>query len=146
MLAIAVPVPEVGHAVIDDIAAARTAKQVADGEAMHHAGRSMDAAHGVVWLQRRAFGIEIEEAAGRVEDTILEEIEKSLGLFYQPLAMPGQGVPVAAVVIVLGHSRPPCGLLLRLISLLYKPVICQRYFVTCCNCAKPCLSLEDILT
>ncbi|MNT13095.1 hypothetical protein D3C72_1480520 [compost metagenome] len=103
MFAIAVLVPEIGHAVIDDIAAARAAKQVADGEAMHHARRGMDAAHGIVCLQRRALGVEIEETAGGIEGAILEEVEKSLGLFHQPLAVPGQGIPVAAVVIVFGH-------------------------------------------
>jgi len=103
MLAVAMPVPEIGHAVVDNIATARTSEQMADGEAMHHARGGMDAAHGIVCLQRRALDIEIVEAAGRIERPVLEEVEKPLGLFYQPLAVPGQGIPVSAVVIVLRH-------------------------------------------
>ncbi|QTK80957.1 hypothetical protein AT6N2_C3511 [Agrobacterium tumefaciens] len=103
MVAVAMSVPEIGHAVVDDIAAARTAKQVADGEAVDHAGGGVDAAHRVVRLQRRALGVQIKKAAGRIEGPVLEEVEKPLGLFYQPLAVPGQCIPVAAVVVVLGH-------------------------------------------
>ncbi|MNL09972.1 hypothetical protein D3C87_1307510 [compost metagenome] len=103
VLAVTMIVPEVGHAVVDDIAAARPSEQVADGEAMHHACRGMDAAHGIVFLQRRTLGVEIEEAAGGIDGAVLEEVEKPIGLFDQPLAMPWQGVPVPVVVVVLGH-------------------------------------------
>lgn len=91
---------------VDDIAAAGATEQVADGEAMDHAGRRMDAAHRIVGGEGIAFPVEIEEAASGIDRAILEEVEEAFRLFYQPLAVPGQRAPIGFRAFRLGHLIP----------------------------------------
>jgi hypothetical protein len=47
---------------------------------MHHAGGVVDLPDGVAGLDRLSLVIEIEEAARRIDDPALEEIEEPFGL------------------------------------------------------------------
>ncbi len=104
MLGVAVIVPQIGHAMVDDIAAAGATEQMADGEAMHHAGRHMNAAHRIVRLKWHALPVKIEKAAFWIDGAVLEEVEQTFSLLCQPLPVPGQGAPVCFRVVGLGHA------------------------------------------
>jgi hypothetical protein len=90
---VAMGVPQEVHAVVDEIGRARPAEQMADRHAVDHARRRVDAAHGIAGIERLAIGVELEEAALRVDRAPLEIVEQAVGFGAQPVAMGGQALP-----------------------------------------------------
>lgn len=93
VLLVAVALPKVSHAVVDDVGRAWSSEQVADGITMHHTGAGMDAAGGIIDAKRLAVARQVVETALRVDGRTLKEVEQAVGLCQQPLAMIGAGAP-----------------------------------------------------
>ena len=105
ILPIAVLVPQVAHAVVDDLARTRATEQMADGEAVNHARRGVDAAGRIGAAERLSLVIEIKEPAGRIDAVKLEEVEQSVRLIDKPFPMIGQGGPWAGSLSGIGHAN-----------------------------------------
>ena len=89
MRRVAVRVPEIRHAVIDDRVAAGPAEQHADGKAIHGPRRRVDLAQRARVSDGQALRIEDEEAAVRMNQVRLEERKEVVRLPSEPMAMIG---------------------------------------------------------
>ncbi len=90
---------------IDDAFRAGPAEQGADREAMHHARRRMDAAHGIDRIERVAGIVHIVESAFGIDATILEEIEKPVRLIEQPAPVIIARAPVSECLCLLPDAH-----------------------------------------
>src|SRR5689334_10190832 len=97
-------VPDVVHAVIDDICGTGAAEQCADREAVDGARGNMEWTYLAFGIERPAGVVEIVETAFGIDGIVLEEIEETVGLRKQPAAMIGTGGPVAECRC---HDTPP---------------------------------------
>lgn len=88
-------VPDVIHAVVDDIGGTGTAEQCADREAVDGARGNMERPHLSLGIERLAGIIEVVKATLGIDGIVLEEIEEAISLRKQPAAMIGAGGPVA---------------------------------------------------
>src|SRR5918993_1500516 len=77
VLIIPMGIPEVAHAMIDDSVAAGAAEQGANGKAMDHAGGVVDLSDRIGGLDWPPRMVEIEEAAGRIDDPMLKEVKQA---------------------------------------------------------------------
>ncbi|OWK23671.1 hypothetical protein AJ87_32040 [Rhizobium yanglingense] len=95
ILLVAMAVPEVVHAMIDDAGGTRTAEKDADREAVDCARRNMNAANLSLGIKRLAMIVEIVKTALGIDRIVLEEIEKAACLGEKPVAVIGAGAPVS---------------------------------------------------
>ena len=88
VLAVAHPLPQERHTMIDNAVGARKPEQMCDGEGMHHARGSgrlpVRPFVSGLWRQRPRVLIQREEPARRIERGKLEEVEQGAGVVDEP--------------------------------------------------------------
>jgi len=109
MLGIAVVLPYILHAVIDNVGGTRAAEKRADRKAMHHTRGDVDAADLTFRVERIAGIVEIEESALGIQRIMLEKGEEGVSLGQEPVAVIGAGGPVSkpGVASCRCHDTPP---------------------------------------